>query len=73
MNPNNTYRTFRTMALIGLGIQILINLLAMIALKREAATFFSQEWWTVWFPGYMVWFVFLIIGLAGSASGAGKE
>ena len=62
MKPN-TYRTWRTMGLIGLAVQTAINLV-VLALKRTEL--FSEQWWSDFFPGYMVWFVFAMIGFVGT-------
>ena len=58
----DTYRTFRTMGLVGLAVQLVINL-AVLALKKTE--FFSEQWWSDFFPGYLVWFVFAVIGYVG--------
>jgi len=56
--------------LVGLVIQAAINLIAIFAFKRSSAEFFSDQWWSAWFPGYTVWLIFLVLGLV---IGAGKD
>ena len=51
------------LGLIGLAIAAAINLVVSLAFAAPAARFFSGEWWTVWFPTYLVWIVFIVIGL----------
>jgi uncharacterized membrane protein len=57
--------TFTKMGLIGLSAQALINVVALLLFKKDAAQFFTDQWWSLWFPTYTVWLVFLIVGLAG--------
>ena len=66
----NTYRTFLTMGLIGLAVQTAINLV-VFALRRTE--FFSEQWWSDFFPGYLVWFVFAVIGFVGTRGNNGAD
>jgi len=50
---------------IGLVGTLVLNLFAVLALTRASATFFSDQWWTGWFPCYLLWFTFTIIGTFG--------
>lgn len=65
----DTYRNFRTIGLIGLATQLVINLIVLLVFKRTE--FFSEQWWSDFFPGYLVWFVFAVIGVAGAAGKPG--
>jgi hypothetical protein len=65
----STYRTFRTMGLIGLAIQLAINLTVLLVFHRTSA-FFSEPWFYTWFPGYAVWLVFAVIGIGGTRDAA---
>lgn len=56
--------TFTTLGLVGLAVQASVNLVAMLVFKKASAGFFSEQWWSSWFPTYVVWFVFLVVGLA---------
>ena len=56
-------RTLRISGLIGLLVQTTINLVVRAMGKIE---FFSERWWSDFFPGYLVWFVFAVIGFVGS-------
>ncbi len=58
-----TFRTLRISGLIGLAVQLVINL---VVLALGKTVFFSEQWWSDFFPGYVVWFVFAVIGLAGA-------
>lgn len=53
---------FRSCALFGLAIAIAMNLVALLFFKRPSAVFFSSKWWSDWFPSYMIWLTFAIIG-----------
>jgi hypothetical protein len=59
----NTFRNLRTMGLIGLAVQTGINLVVFALRKTE---FFSDQWWSDFFPGYVVWLVFAVVGFAGA-------
>jgi hypothetical protein len=65
---DTTYHTFRTMGLIGLAIQLAINLVVLLGFQRTGP-FFSDQWFSTWFPGYAVWLVFAIIGIVGTWRG----
>ena len=58
MNP------FAKLALVGLTIGLTVNLFAIVVLHRADADFFSDRWWTLWFPSYIVWLTFGIAGIA---------
>jgi len=69
MSPSDWLRTSLPMnpmfrlGLIGLAIAVAVNLLVGLLFGTPAAQFLSGEWWTVWFPTYLVWIVFIIVGL----------
>jgi len=56
--------------LAGLVIQVAINLTALLVFKKSSAEFFSEQWWSAWFPGYTIWLIFLVLGFV---IGAGKD
>jgi len=56
--------------LVGLVIQSVINLIAILVFRKTSAEFFSDQWWSAWFPGYTVWLIFVILGFV---IGAGKD
>ncbi len=52
--------------IIGLGglfITLTINLASVLFLDHHATAFFSEDWWSVWFPSYLVWLVLTVIGI----------
>ena len=55
MNKKNTYVR---MGLIGLSISFVLNVINYYVLGVA-----GDDWWSRWFPSYLVWFVFLIIGI----------
>ena len=57
------------LGLIGLATQLAINLVVAFVFKRSE--FFSQQWWSDFFPGYLVWFVFAVIGFGGARGAKG--
>ncbi len=68
-------KAFRTIGLIGLAITIVLNLVALFLLKKAAAGYFSDAWWSEWFPSYAVWVSFTIIALVSRGrprDGAGR-
>jgi len=54
----NKKHPFVNMGLIGLSITIVLNLFNQIVLDIG-----SGVWWSLWFPIYLVWLVFLVIGI----------
>lgn len=46
------------MGLIGLAITFVLNLFNQIVLGVG-----NEAWWSVWFPSYLIWFLFLIMGI----------
>ena len=67
MKPCKSFRlagSFTFIGLIGLAITIAINLVALHLFKRASAEYFSDKWWSDWFPSYIIWLVFTIIGFA---------
>jgi hypothetical protein len=52
------------LGLFGLTLTIILNLVAVLALKWASAGFFSDKWWSDWFPAYLVWMTLAIIGFA---------
>jgi len=54
----NKKHPFVKMGLIGLSITIVLNLFNQYVLDVGGGV-----WWSVWFPIYLVWFVFLVIGI----------
>jgi len=48
---------------IGFSITLAINLFGLFVLRQTAAQFFAGDWWSVWFPSFIVWLVMTIIGL----------
>jgi hypothetical protein len=55
--------SFAFMGLVGLAITIALNLVALLLLKKAEAEYFSDKWWSVWFPSYIVWLTFTIVGV----------
>ena len=51
---------------IGFIIIFTLNLFGKFVLAKDAAVFFSEQWWSSWFYSYIVWVVFLIIGVGVS-------
>ena len=51
--------TYIKIGLLGLVIQAAVNLIALVVFKQSSAEFFSEQWWSSWFPTYTVWLVFL--------------
>lgn len=48
--------------LTGLVTAAALNLFAIFVLHKPSAIFFSEGWWSSWFPVLVVWFVFLLSG-----------
>jgi hypothetical protein len=59
-----TQRSLAFIGAIGLFIHLALNILALFAFHRASAIFLSEQWWSSWFPGLMVWVVMLTIGFS---------
>lgn len=57
-------KSFKIIGLVGLAITIVLNLVAWLLLKKASVEYFSDKWWSGWFPAYIVWLVFAIMGFA---------
>ena len=60
------------LGLIGLSITLAINLFGLLVLRQAAARFFTDDWWSVWFPSFIVWLSITITGLWRRFSGSQK-
>ena len=59
---------------IGLAGTPLLNLAGLFIFHRSSSVFFSPQWWADWFPNYIVWISFIIIGVAsGFANGRSQH
>jgi hypothetical protein len=56
-------KPFLFIGLVGFGVALAVNLIAMLAFSKPEAAFFSEAWYSSWLPNYAVWLVFAIIGL----------
>ncbi|MCH8127167.1 hypothetical protein IIC38_14615 [candidate division KSB1 bacterium] len=54
----NRKHPFVKMGLIGFSIIIVLNLFMQYVLGVG-----GESWWSAWFPFYLVWLVFLVIGI----------
>lgn len=57
---------------VGLVIVAAVNVLGLVYFELASSEIFSTGWWSSWFPIYMVFGVFLVMGgalwLTGSSS-----
>jgi len=51
------------MGLLGFIVVLCMNLYSLYIIKKESAIFLNENWYEQWFPNYLVWFIFIIIGL----------
>jgi uncharacterized membrane protein len=64
VSMNTTLR----LGLIGLSITVALNLFGVLVLSQAAARVLADEWWSVWFPSFVVWFVIVMAGLGPQSS-----
>lgn len=64
INTSKKTDTFIVMGIIGLAIVASLNLFANTMLIKPATEPFTSGWYSTWYPSYLIWFVFLIAGLA---------
>jgi hypothetical protein len=50
----------------GLVASIMTNLAGLLVFHRSSSVFSSDQWWEDWFPCYIVWISFTLIGIAMS-------
>ena len=65
--------SFLTLGAVGLAAQVLMNLIVILAVKSASARFFTESWWSAWFPTYVVWIVFLCVGLGRRGRSRGGD
>jgi hypothetical protein len=58
------------LGLIGLSITLALNVFGLLVLRQPAARFLTNDWWSVWFPSFIVWFVIAIVGRARRSPGS---
>ena len=58
-------KSFKIIGLVGLAITIVLNLVALLILKKVSAEYFPDNWWSDWLPAYIIWLICSIVGLAG--------
>lgn len=61
------------LGLIGSSITLALNLFGFLVLKQSAARFFTDDWWSTWFPSLIVWLGITIVGLGRQHSGRHGE
>jgi hypothetical protein len=61
------------LGLIGSSITLALNLFGTLVLKQHAARFFTDDWWSTWFPSFIVWLGITIVGLGRQLSGRRRE
>ena len=59
--------------LIGSSITLALNLFGFLVLKQAAARVFTDDWWSTWFPSFIVWLGITIVGLGRQRSGRQGE
>lgn len=64
----NKKHPFLLMGTIGLAVTAAINMFNVYVLGVG-----GDSWWSAWFPFYVVWFTFLIIGMGLSAKNGDKS
>ena len=45
------------LGVIGLSITLALNVFGVLVLRQVATRVFTDEWWSVWFPSLIAWFV----------------
>ena len=56
------------LGVIGLSITLALSVFGVLVLRQAAARVFTDEWWSVWFPSFIVWFVIAMSGLGPQCS-----
>jgi hypothetical protein len=66
-------KSYIKIGVLGLAISIVINLAALFLFKKPSAAFFTDPWWSSWFPSYIVWLVFLAVGFSSRVGGGSPK
>jgi hypothetical protein len=61
------------LGLMGSSITLALNLFGFLVLRQAAARFFADDWWSVWFPSFIVWLTITIVGFGRQRSGRQGE
>lgn len=48
-------------AIIGLLINIALNLYAYLHIDPVSSSPLEEDWWSIWLPSYLVWMIFLTV------------
>jgi hypothetical protein len=48
----------------GLMQTAMLNFVGPLVFHRHSSVFFSAKWWADWFPSYIVWISFILLGAA---------
>ena len=64
---------FLFIGLIGFTAILVVNLLAILVFGKSHAAFFTDDWWSTWFPNYVAWLTFTIIGIGQKLSRKDKR
>jgi hypothetical protein len=46
----------------GLAGIVILNLAGRFVFHRSSSVFFLDQWWSAWFPSYIVWMSFIVMG-----------
>lgn len=49
--------------ILGFAIALLLNLAGLYLYDKPSAVFFSNPWWSMWFPSYIAPVCFLVIAI----------
>lgn len=48
-------------AIVGLLINLALNLYAYFYIDPVSSSPLEEGWWSIWLPSYLVWFIFITI------------
>lgn len=57
----NAWLWFGPLPLLG---TLILNLAGLFVFHRSSSVFFADQWWSDWFPSYILWISFTGIGIA---------
>jgi len=53
---------FRLIGITGIIIVLLCNIIEPLLFNIQESAIFLTDWWSVWFPNYIVWLVLMAVG-----------
>ena len=64
MTKDSKSNKLYSIGIIGLVITLALNTSSIFFFRQKNEVFLSENWWSNWFPIYIVWIVLLIVAFS---------